>query len=307
MTFKEYMHIEKFGNTEVEGIELGQAYIFPKLDGTNASCWRVSLGNDPLCSEDWAIGAGSRTRQLAKTSDNAGFYNSILEQRPVIDFFSKHHSLRLYGEWLVPHSFKGYREDAWRRFWIFDVFNDESGEYLPYDLYKPLLDEFGLDYITPLAVVRKGNLEGFMAFLDKNFFLCPDGGAPGEGIVIKNYDFYNQFKRQCWAKLVRQEFKELNHKVMGAPEMNGKLMLEDKIVQAAVTGALVDKTQAKIKEEKGWSQRNIPELLERVFYDIIKEELWDRWKEVKFGTINGQTLRALTIQRIKELRPEIFK
>jgi hypothetical protein len=37
------MHIEKFGNTGVEGIELGECYVFPKLDGTNSSLWFQEL------------------------------------------------------------------------------------------------------------------------------------------------------------------------------------------------------------------------------------------------------------------------
>lgn len=37
--FKRYPHLEKFGNQAVENIEFGSCYIFPKLDGTNASVW----------------------------------------------------------------------------------------------------------------------------------------------------------------------------------------------------------------------------------------------------------------------------
>jgi hypothetical protein len=37
--FIKYMHLERFGNDEVEGIEIGTTYVFPKLDGTNAQVW----------------------------------------------------------------------------------------------------------------------------------------------------------------------------------------------------------------------------------------------------------------------------
>lgn len=33
MEFRKYMHLERFGNDEVQGIELGTCYIFSKLDG----------------------------------------------------------------------------------------------------------------------------------------------------------------------------------------------------------------------------------------------------------------------------------
>ena len=39
MTFRRYQHLERFGTTEVQNIELGECYIFPKIDGTNSSVW----------------------------------------------------------------------------------------------------------------------------------------------------------------------------------------------------------------------------------------------------------------------------
>ena len=37
--FVKYMHLERYGNEEVEGIEQGTTYVFPKSDGTNAQVW----------------------------------------------------------------------------------------------------------------------------------------------------------------------------------------------------------------------------------------------------------------------------
>lgn len=39
MKFNKYQHVEKLGNKEVEGINIGTCYVFPKIDGTNASIW----------------------------------------------------------------------------------------------------------------------------------------------------------------------------------------------------------------------------------------------------------------------------
>src|SRR5258708_19852358 len=165
--FREYLHVEKFGNEEVEGIELGKVYIFAKIDGTNASVW---FEDRP----EWGYACGSRTRELSLEKDNAGFMDWIYmktESQNVRKFILNHHNLRLYGEWLVPHSFKGYRPEAWRQFYVFDVYNDETEQYLSYDAYKPLLDEFGITYIPPLAIVKNGDYEPFLAILTKNFFL----------------------------------------------------------------------------------------------------------------------------------------
>ena len=43
MEFKKYMSLKRLGRTEVNGIDIGRCFIFPKIDGTNAQCW---LGKD---------------------------------------------------------------------------------------------------------------------------------------------------------------------------------------------------------------------------------------------------------------------
>lgn len=312
MSFREYQHIEKFGNEEVEGIELGKVYVFPKLDGTNSSLWKATKADGPR-----PLSAGSRTRPLSLENDNAGFYAAHWQDEKLLDFFDRAPNLRLYGEWLVPHSFKGYRPEAWRKFYVFDVYNDDTNEYLSYEQYQPILEQWGIEYIPPLATIKNASYENFLRLLNENRYLCPDGGDPGEGIVIKNYNYYNKFGRQIWAKIVRQEFKELHAKTMGSPDINGGLMNEERIINRVLTTALIDKTFNKILNDIWnkagnpilgpiWTSKYIPRLLETVFYDLVKEELWDALKEIGFGTVNFKTLKALTIRRIKELKPEIF-
>ena len=151
MEFRKYQHIERLGTDGVNGIELGICYVFPKIDGTNSSVW---LNNDEIC-------AGSRTRQLTLPNDNAGFLGEIKDNNGIKAYLSKHPTHRLFGEWLVPHSLKTYREDAWRKFYIFDVCVDKEGsedlEYIPYDIYQTMLEEFNLDYLAPIAIIKNGS------------------------------------------------------------------------------------------------------------------------------------------------------
>lgn len=301
MEFKKYQHIERFGNSEVRDIEIGMCYVFPKIDGTNSSVW---LGDDGL------IHAGSRNRELSLEKDNAGFYNELSKNESIKAYLEKHPTHRLYGEWLVPHTLKTYREDAWRRFYIFDICLDkEDGEleYIPYDIYKVWLDEFELDYLAPLKVIKNGSYENFVHELDNNVFLIKDGMGTGEGVVIKNYDFYNQWKRQTWAKIVTSEFKERHHKAMGSPEVEYK-MTEQDIVDKYVTGALVEKEYAKILNDNNgeWSSKLIPRLLNVVFYELVNEEMWHIIKEFKNPTINFKTLNAICIKKVKDIKSDIF-
>lgn len=39
MEFRRYMSLKRFGRAEVSNIDVGRCFIFPKLDGTNASVW----------------------------------------------------------------------------------------------------------------------------------------------------------------------------------------------------------------------------------------------------------------------------
>lgn len=302
MEFRKYQHIERFGTDEVDGIEFGKCYIFYKIDGTNASVWLDKEGK---------VKAGSRNRELTLENDNAGFYNAIINDERIINYLNKHPSHRLFGEWLVPHTLKTYRQDAWRKFYIFDVCldkDDGSLEYIPYDIYKPLLEEFNLDYIPPLAIITNPTYESLIKCLEQTGqFLVEDGKGIGEGIVIKNYDFYNKYKRQTWAKIVTNEFKEKHHKEMRCPEIKTEKMIEEKIVDDFCTESFIEKEYTKIViEQNGWQSKYIPMLLGRVFSELIKEESWNIVKKYKNPKIDYKTLNALVIKKIKETKKEVF-
>jgi hypothetical protein len=295
MDFKKYMHLERYGNDAVDGIEAGINYIFPKLDGTNAQVWVDAAGN---------LKAGSRNRTLTLDNDNAGFYNWATQQANLLEFFAGFPEYRLYGEWLVPHSLKTYRDDSWRRFYIFDV----EGPYghKQYDEYQPILEEYGLDYLAPLAIIKNGSYEQYQQCLQKNVFLIQDGQGIGEGIVIKNYGFVNKFGDQIWAKMISNAFKEVHHKEMGAPIV-GHDLIEEKIIRDFVTGDLVKKVYAKIVvDQGGWESKYIPRLLETVFYDLITEEMWDILKKYNNPKIDFRLLKTLTIAEVKRTMSTLF-
>ena len=302
MEFKKYQHIERLGTTEVQGIMLGECSVFYKVDGTNASCF---LGNDGT------IKAGNRTRELTLEKDNAGFYAYVLSNENIKNYLEKHPNHRLFGEFLTPHSLKTYRDDAWRKFYIFDVCLDRDDgevEYLPYNVYKNFLDEFHLDYIPPLAVVKNGTYETFVNLLDKSGqFLVKDGHGIGEGIVLKRYDWYNKYGRQVWGKIISNEFKEIHHKEMGCPSINTPDLIEEKIVEKYCTAAFIEKEYSKIVTQKeGWRSQYIPMLLGTVFYELVREESWNFVKKFKMPTINYKTLNMMTTRKIKEVKSNLF-
>lgn len=295
MSFIKYQHLERYGNTEVEGIEVGTCYVFPKLDGTNGSVWW-----------DGGVKAGSRNRELSPDNDNAGFMNAMVADKAVISFLYNEPDLVLYGEWLVPHTLKTYQDDAWRKFYVFDVFDRKKERLLSFDEYSEGLVAAGINVIAPIAIIKNGSIDHFTECLSKAHYLVKDGEGAGEGVVIKNYDYQNKYGRQTWAKIVGNEFKAKHHLAMGAPIIGGEIV-EEKIVLKYVTQALVDKVVAKITNEmEGWSSKYIPRLIHTVYYDLVTEETWNFVKEFKNPKIDFKVLSHYTTAKIKELKPELF-
>ncbi|MGL5734668.1 MAG: RNA ligase family protein [Beijerinckiaceae bacterium] len=295
--FTKYMHLERIGTTEVEGIEDGLCYVFPKLDGTNASVWMV----------DGELQAGSRNRHLSIDADNAGFFAWAIDQSNLKQYLHRNPTHILYGEWLVPHSLKTYRDDAWRRFYVFDVLDTATGALIHYENYKDGLERHGIDYLAPIAQVKNGSLEHFMKCLDRNVYLIKDGQGVGEGVVIKNYQWQNKYGRVTWAKLVGNAFKEEHAKAMGVAEIGGKVT-EERIVDDFVTQHLVDKVYAKIvNESDGWQSRFIPRLLGEVWHDLVAEEIWEIVKKYKNPKIDFSGLLRFCNMKVKALRPDVFQ
>lgn len=300
-----YDHIERYGSDEVEGIDIGTVYVFPKLDGANG---RVAL-------MDGKLRAGSRTRVLSEDhGELQGFMGHVAEHQPkLVNFLAwiagncnngVLDGLTVYGEWLVPHTLRTYREDAWKRFWIFDVHNGER--FLPFDEWAPVAESLGLDIVQPLCTITDPTPDQVQAQVLTNTFLIADGAGLGEGIVLKNFQWKNKYGRQPWAKIVRNEFKETNRRVFGTTEKDGASQVEKDIARAAVTQALVAKERAKIEAEVTDRKVVIPRLLETVFHCVVTEELWTPLKKSGFPTVDFKRLRAFCIALTKEHASDLF-
>lgn len=292
MEFLKYQHVERFGTSETNGIENGMCYVFPKIDGTNAQLWM-----------NGGLRAGSRNRELSMDNDNAGFYNWASKQLNILNFFHAYPNLRLYGEWLVPHTLKTYRKDAWNNFYVFDVMSGDN--YLPYDEYKKLLDEYEIEYIPPICKVENPTYERLVNQLEKNGYLIAGGEGVGEGIVIKNYSYTNRYGRKTWVKIVRNDFKA-KHAKCYVTKLKENKIVEEEIANKYVTKSLIEKEFAKIENENGWSSKFIPRLLNTVFYCLVKEEGWNFVKDFKNPTVDFKRLHYFTINRIKEVMPNLF-
>ena len=294
--FQKYLHLERFGTDPVDGITVGLCHIFPKLDGTNASFWVDDAG---------VFHCGSRNRELDINSDNAGFMNWALQQEAILNMARAFPNYRFYGEWLVPHSLKTYRGDAWEKFYLFDVMSP-TNELLPYDVYKLICDKFKVEYIPCTLKVMNPTYEILHNHAIKNTFLLQEGHGYGEGIVIKQYGWKNRYGNLTYAKLVTQAFKEAHVKTMGCSTFENR-PIEEKIAQEFVTVHLVEKVIAKIRSNEGtFTAKHIPRLLHTVFHDVITEELWEAIKRHKNPKIDFKLLNQFITKQTKEITPNIF-
>tara|TARA_R110002167_G_C12707228_1_gene655148 strand:- start:38809 stop:39804 length:996 start_codon:yes stop_codon:yes gene_type:complete len=318
--FRKYDHLEKQGHRNTRGIEEGRTYVFPKIDGTNACVW----------SDGETVFAGSRNRQLSLEADNAGFLAFVLSDdaraTALREIVLANPDLVFYGEWLVPHSLKTYHQDAWRRFWIFDVFRrtDTFRGYLDFETYAGMLETTGIDFIDPLAIYNNATGAQLKDETETNDFLIMEGHGVGEGVVVKNYEWRNEGSHdRVWGKFVRAEFKAGHRRTMGAPTKEGKTEVERVIAEEFVTPTLVEKNLAKValivadSEPQGnmmerdellitYRGRIIPQLLGRVWNDLIEEEMWTILKKHKGATIDFKRLQNLATVQIKSILPDLF-
>lgn len=297
--FVKYPHLERLGHPLVEDILNGDIYVFPKLDGTNASMWY-----DPVAGK---CCYGSRNRQLSIEQDNQGFMAAMEgpEGEQYRLFCAKFPHLRLYGEWLVPHSIKHYRPEAYNQFYIFDVWDSLLNRFIHYEQYYWILSNFEVNVVAPLAF---GNIASFgeevkktFSKLAKNTYLIDTPGLHGEGIVIKRYDYSNRFGNTVWAKIINDSFVN----VAGNKVPTGSLTVEEDIANALVTQALVDKEYAKIINDQAEYNSVIPRLLGTVYHCVISEELYGYLKRIK-GPVNFKQLQKEVYSKVKELKKELF-
>ena len=296
MFYKSYQHIEKLGTSETEGILKGEVHLSYKIDGSNGCIYLKDNGE---------LGFGSRKRELSITEDNMGFMASFVTDKSLYSKFEeilkKNPNFIIYGEWLVPVTIKRYGKDAWRKFYVFDVFNNEDGTYLPFNTYKEMLDEYGLLYIPEIAVLNDPSEDDIKEYLDKTGeFLITEG--LGEGIVIKNYDYKNKYGRRTWAKILTEDFKK-NKKELRKRNHIAKNEgdIELLIVNYYLTSEHVLKEKHKIEEKYGgWLSKNIFELLNRVYDEFLKDNFELILKKYKDPTINFKLLRQYSNDFVKE-------
>ena len=290
MDFKKYQHIERLGTDATDGILNGIVHVFPKIDGSNASVWLDDLGR---------IQIGMRTRQLADYETYHGLRSYIEHHSGLINYLYKYRNRRIYGEWLIRHKIKTYKPEAWHKFYVFDVM--VGNEYIPYEEYYDELRCHDVEVIPTIATLKDPSELEINDLLDECTYLMQDN-QPGEGLVIKNYEFVNKFGEITWAKVVRSKPQQAKapHNVIIRDNA-----IEPAIVSKFITPEFVAKEYAKIAVD-GWQSKYIGKFLQVVWKTFLDEEIYNVTKKFHNPKIDFRLLNKLVVEKVKELQPQIF-
>lgn len=286
--YRSYTHLEKLDKDVVKDIlHCNHIIIQAKLDGSNACVWDAG---------DGTIACGSRKRNLSATSDNGGFYNYInTSTDPEVGFlrnFCKDHpDYIVYGEFLgVPGqkllgTIKDYIESG---FFIFDVFDASTGEYLPYATWSKFFEN-NYHRVVPLIAdldhIHCGvTIETLIdAYADKTNFNMPDG-MRGEGLVIKAEPSYRDVYGNIQiGKIVLDEFHARKKQKVKAPAMTADECI-NAFVENYCTAAFMAKEQNKVMLALGmdeWENKGkcIGMTIQGCLNELMQEEFWDYFKK----------------------------
>lgn len=287
----------------------GEKYVFPKLDGTNATVWADDKG---------VIHAGSRNRELSLEKDNAGFYKHVMESEkmePIRRFCVDNPFMVVCGEWLGGKAghIKSYLN---KEFYVFDmklatIGNSETEKhfgYLPYKVYSKALEEYGYQYIvTPFYVYdsdENGTIDEIVEFAKLNHFNLPLD-VVGEGVVVKNYNYLSRFGNYEEGKIVMDEFKEKKGQKSTKSITEGS-NIEQAIVDDLVSSSDVQKCINKVSDLLGqeFSKSNgkmIGMVMEMVFSDLLSEEFNVIAKKYGKYPIVLKTVKKFTCDKVRSV------
>lgn len=286
--FKSYWKIYALGKDETIWILNWFWYIQEKIDGANLSIWM----------EDWEIHVGSRTQEVKDWFRWAVEY--VKSHEGIQEYMKANPSERLYWEWLVPHTITNYNPENYNHFYLIDIEDEEWNRY----------DSNNVAHIWNLYDIKVPKIFYMweLSKIDPTQFVWQSTLWPtGEWVVIKNYNFINQFWNPSHAKIVHEDFKEQNSIVFWNSSKLSPDHTETQIASACVTLARVKKIINKIEqnEDRDIQKSDINKIIWMVYHDIITEELWDIIK--KHSVINFKTLSKLCWMRTWRIAVDIIE
>lgn len=299
MNQKKYVDIERLKDKYASAFTTGEHItVTEKIDGANASI---------RCDVDGNVYAFSRRNPLNELNHLQGFWNYVQTLDVDLLFNVLRDRYILFGEWLVKHTIK-YPDEMYRQFYVFDVWDTEIEQYVPWALTYQIANALGLKTVPLIYDGEFHNWDELYAFVGKTQL----GAEPtGEGIVIKSQDrLDNKFSgTPAYVKIVAKEFSEVHqskpHEV--DPEKLAARQVAVDLVATVVTERRIEKIIQKFIEDgvlrEDWDEHDMGVLAKilpkAVYEDCRKEEPETVVQCEDFGKISAKLAMSFARGLIK--------
>lgn len=301
MKHKKFMDISRIKENYANGFNKGDYIVIQeKLDGSNCAI-RYDSVTDTIIAQ-------SRKQILNINNNLRGFYewSQTLDKELVKSVLGN--NLIAFSEWLVSHTIN-YPDDKYNHAYFYDVFDINTGKYLPQNEVKQIIDKLNLTYVPVFYEGEFISWEHCMSFVGQTQM----GGDIGEGIVIKNQTRLNDPNGRLpfYIKIVGDKFQETKKVKKKKPNPQDLEVINQnlELAKTIITEARVVKLLNKFVDEgilpENWGAKEMlivaKNLTKAVYDDCVKEEP-DTVKQISnFGKVaNGiamQIARNIMKQR----------
>lgn len=268
---KKYVDIERLKDKYALAFSKGEHItITEKIDGANAS----------IGFEDGELSCFSRKQKLSPENTLRGFYTLV--QTFDVEKYREVLGDRyiIFGEWLVSHTIK-YPATRLSKFYVFDVWDTEVEQYVPWSVTKDFAAKLGLTTVPLFYDGPFVSWEHVQSFVGKTEM---DAEPTGEGVVIKSQDRLDNKSSNTppYVKIVAAKFSEVHqskpHEI--DPEKLAAKQAAETLAATIVTERRIQKLIEKAVDEgrlrADWDEKDLGTiakfLCKDVYADCVKEE-----------------------------------
>lgn len=307
---KKYLDIERCKQKYAETFNVGEDIVIQeKIDGSNAS-----IRYD---EESGTLKAFSRRLELNADNTLNGFWDYV--QTLNLDTFKEILGSRyiVFGEWMgAKHAIK-YPENVYGKFWMFDVWDTQIEQYLPYEetrsFYDKLIacgnEENKFNFVPVFYIGKFESWEKTSELVGRTEV----GAEPtGEGIVIKRQNCLDSKSSRLpfYVKIVSEQFSEVHKsKKQKAidPEAIAKKEANLALAVTIVTPQRVQKMIYKFIEDgllpQDWDEHNLKDISKilpnAIYKDCVKEENETVQQVEDFGKVAAKLSMSIVRDLIK--------
>ena len=297
---KRYTDIDRMKDKYALAFSKGEHItITEKCDGSNAS----------IGFEDGELSCFSRKQKLSPENTLRGFYTFVqtLDAEKFREVLGDRYVV--FGEWLVSHTIK-YPATRLSKFYVFDVWDTEVEQYVPWSVTKDFAAKLGLTTVPLFYDGPFVSWEHVQSFVGKTEM---DAEPCGEGAVIKSQDRLDNKSSNTppYVKIVAAKFSEVHQSKPQKeidPEKLAKKQADEALAATIVTERRIVKGLEKFIEDtlisSDWDEHDMPiiarNLPRAIYNDCLKEEPETVSQIENFGKICG----ALTMSHVRNILNE---